>query len=135
MRNGLIALAFVTAASFGATTAQAESEEIGARLYMEFCASCHGTSGRGQGPVAAFLTVPPTDLTQISANNDGVFPMLTVIHLIDGRTEYAVHGGTMPVWGSAFMDYAEPRIGTYASAIETRGRIMSLALYLASIQE
>jgi putative copper export protein/mono/diheme cytochrome c family protein len=35
----------------------------GAALYPEQCASCHGTEGRGDGPAAKGLPVPPADLT------------------------------------------------------------------------
>ncbi len=35
----------------------------GAALYPAHCASCHGTDGRGNGPAAAGLPVPPADLT------------------------------------------------------------------------
>ncbi len=35
----------------------------GAALYPGHCAACHGTEGRGDGPLAAGLPVPPADLT------------------------------------------------------------------------
>ena len=35
----------------------------GAALYAKNCALCHGTTGRGEGPVAAGLPVRPADLT------------------------------------------------------------------------
>ena len=35
----------------------------GARLFPEHCASCHGAEGRGDGPSARDLPVPPADLT------------------------------------------------------------------------
>lgn len=35
----------------------------GASLYQQQCAACHGASGHGDGPSAAGLTPPPTDLT------------------------------------------------------------------------
>jgi putative copper export protein/mono/diheme cytochrome c family protein len=40
-----------------------ESIVRGARLYPRNCASCHGPAGRGDGPAAAALKVPPADLT------------------------------------------------------------------------
>lgn len=40
-----------------------ESIEKGKELYAVNCAACHGQEGRGDGPVAATLPVPPTDLT------------------------------------------------------------------------
>ena len=39
-------------------------DSIAGRDSFEFyCASCHGTGGKGDGPIASALKVPPTDLT------------------------------------------------------------------------
>jgi len=38
-------------------------ELLGASLYRARCASCHGDSGDGKGPIAAGLPVPPTNFT------------------------------------------------------------------------
>jgi cytochrome c oxidase cbb3-type subunit 2 len=35
--------------------------KLGASLYLTRCASCHGENGDGKGPVAARLSVPPTN--------------------------------------------------------------------------
>lgn len=35
----------------------------GERIYGIYCASCHGTAGRGDGPAARALTPRPADLT------------------------------------------------------------------------
>jgi mono/diheme cytochrome c family protein len=37
--------------------------EQGAKLYSTYCSVCHGTHGRGDGPVAFMLRTPPADLT------------------------------------------------------------------------
>ena len=42
--------------------ADAESIRRGSGLYTSNCASCHGKTGRGDGPVAAALTPKPVDL-------------------------------------------------------------------------
>ena len=44
----------------GFTTA---SIAAGAQLYPQHCAACHGTEGRGDGPGAKGLVIPPADLT------------------------------------------------------------------------
>lgn len=116
----------------------AEDHAFGKQLYDRYCASCHGASADGHGPkssaLAGLLQVDVPEITGLSQKNDGVFPMLEVIHLIDGRTGVRAHGGAMPVWGTVFSSETDA-LGIYGSAIETRGRLLSLALYLESIQQ
>ena len=40
-----------------------ESIEAGKRSYIEWCTDCHGESGSGDGPLAALVREPPSDLT------------------------------------------------------------------------
>ena len=35
----------------------------GRALFIQFCAACHGRTGKGDGPLAASFAIPPTDLT------------------------------------------------------------------------
>jgi hypothetical protein len=83
----------------------------GLEEYVQACASCHGIAGQGNGPLAEFMTVTVPDLTRISQANDGVFPMLQVIQIIDGRTGVRGHGSEMPVWGAATSDGDLPANG------------------------
>jgi putative copper export protein/mono/diheme cytochrome c family protein len=45
----------------------------GAELFSSYCTACHGISGRGDGPAAKSLPVPPADLTasHLWAHSDG----------------------------------------------------------------
>jgi cytochrome c oxidase cbb3-type subunit 3 len=43
--------------------AHAADAEQGKKLYGQFCASCHGQSGKGDGPAAAALNPKPRDHT------------------------------------------------------------------------
>ena len=44
----------------------------GETLFRLHCAGCHGEEGRGDGPVAEYLKVAPTDLTALSKRPQGV---------------------------------------------------------------
>ena len=88
------------AAAFDAVTLDDYS---GPELFDRFCASCHGSEARGDGPVAASLNVAVPDLTMIAARY-GEFPATLVRDVIDGRgIDRRAHGTrTMPVWGFEF---------------------------------
>ena len=112
----------------------ADTLAVGAELFTQHCASCHGAAATGGGPLAPLLTVAVPDLTGLSARNDGVFPMLAVVHTIDGRAGRAAHGGPMPVWGVVFNETPQFRTDDHGALLEASGRIMALTLWLESIQ-
>ena len=113
----------------------ADEVDVGARLYQESCSGCHGATGKGGGELTDLLSIQPPALTGLSAANDGVFPMLNVIHIIDGRTGVRGHGGPMPIFGSLYSASSVTAGTDYGSVVEVRGRILSLAMYLETIQE
>lgn len=131
--TGLTVTAMVAAALAVATArveAAKEKPPDGAALYVAYCASCHGRSGRGDGPVAEYLKIPPADLTLISSRAQGVFPTHEVGRVIDGRQVVRAHGdAAMPVWGDAFKPLS-PGI----DEAEVRARIDALVKYLAAMQ-
>ncbi len=112
-------------------TGCAQQEEVakaGRPTYEQYCAVCHGREGKGDGGAANLLTVKPADLTQLSKNNNGVFPFWRVYGIIDGRQEVKGHGTReMPFWGAEFRAEA----GTNPAAqSQVRGRILELVYYL-----
>lgn len=117
-----------------ATGTMATADETGKDVFMQYCATCHGETADGKGPMTDLLTVEVPDLSQLSANNDGAFPMLEVIHIIDGRTGMRAHGGPMPVYGAIFDDEVESP-GPYGAPLYTRGKVLSIAYYLESLQK
>ena len=95
-----LAVVFVTGSATVASADEPSAIERGAELFQQYCASCHGRAGYGDGPVGPSLMVEPADLTRISARNGGEFPMRRVSEQIDGRTSVPAHGPReMPVWG------------------------------------
>ena len=127
-----LALAMAAGAAGGV---QAQTADIGKGLYMDYCAACHGESAKGDGDMSDVMKIPATNLTLLSHANGGTFPMLKVIHVIDGRTGVRAHGGPMPLFGRVFSTEAPGPETDYQTVVETRGRLLSLALYLESIQQ
>lgn len=129
-------LMIAAALGVAATPLWAEGPMVGEKLYTQYCASCHGVDAKGAGPMAEYLTISPSDLTMLSALNDGAFPMLKVIHVIDGRSGLRAHGGPMPLFGDLFMAETDDGMErSYNEALETRGRVLSLATYLEALQQ
>jgi high-affinity iron transporter len=60
--------------------ARAPDLQLGARLYQAQCVSCHGASGRGDGPLAARLDPPPIALSDPKrARERSVFSLQQII--------------------------------------------------------
>ncbi len=86
------------------TSSQEASYGRGFALFQRYCRSCHGKGAEGDGHVAEYLKVEPTDLTRLALENDGEFPTEEVLKEIDGREEMVpLHGRDMPIWGSVFQ--------------------------------
>ena len=116
--------------------AQAEEDTIGSDEYRISCLNCHGVGGRGDGPLAKFLTVKPTDLTSLAKNNGGEYPYLKVFLMIDGREDVAAHGErSMPVWGNRYRKDAEHVYGPFGGEEVVHGRILELVYYIHSLQQ
>ncbi len=136
-----IALAgFIILAQANVVSAQGSQEGFSASAneFRNSCASCHGTDGKGAGFLTRlFSGVDPGDLTQLSKNNKGVFPLERVVQIVDGRKDVAAHGERkMPVWGDRYMAESMTRQGPGpTNEFIVRNRVLELVYYLQSIQE
>src|SRR5215472_10502921 len=82
---------------------RATSAASGQEMYKSYCASCHGTEGKGNGPAAEALKAPLTDLTALAEKNGGKYPALKVVAILRGEEVPAAHGSKdMPIWGNLF---------------------------------
>jgi len=105
------------------------SPASGKEMYTTYCAVCHGTDGKGGGPAASALKVPPTNLTQLSKNSGGKYPALKVTSAIRGEGDVPAHGSKdMPVWGSLFWNMSHGHEG------EVQQRVANLTKYIESLQ-
>lgn len=141
----LVWVAMLALSGLGGAMAQEESEEgagfmaaKGRVTYRVYCASCHGTMGKGDGSVAKYLKVPPSDLTGIRARHEGEFPRDEIAATIDGRSAVKAHGSReMPVWGDVFQSpLSETERGPAEEGeVRAQRKIDELVLFLESIQE
>jgi len=102
----------------------------GKQIYKEHCAACHGSNGRGNGPVSRSLRKPPSDLTTLAKRHGGAFPEQYVTNVLRFGLDFSAHGSSeMPVWGPIFQ-YLE-----HYNEAAVRQRIKNLCEYLESIQQ
>lgn len=132
----LVALSLLTIA-LQSDVANSEERIIGADEYRISCQVCHGVEGRGDGPMAKVLKVKPSDLTQISKKNGGTFPLLQIMHIVDGRPLISAHGDgrTMPIWGARYKAEQGGKYGPYGGEMAVRARVLELVFYIQSIQQ
>jgi mono/diheme cytochrome c family protein len=127
-----LAACFAFCASSLACVDREERHVAGSDLYRQYCSACHGSDGKGNGPLSGSLKTPPADLTRIAVRNGGTFDEAALMSVIDGRSAVAAHGPReMPVWGARFEDElkGEP-MHTYVGLLQTR----SLVDYLRTLQ-
>ena len=100
----------------------------GKGMFSAYCASCHGASGKGDGPAAPALKVPATDLTKMAKNNGGTYPMLHVQESIRNADTPAHGSKDMPVWGPVFRNLSQ------GSQSQVELRIANLSKYIETLQ-
>jgi mono/diheme cytochrome c family protein len=102
----------------------------GKQMFKQYCASCHGTDGKGSGPVAPSFRKPPPSLTTLAKKHGGHFPEEYVANVLRFGAGFSAHGSSeMPVWGPIFQ-----YLDNYNEAA-VRERIKNLCDFLESIQE
>jgi mono/diheme cytochrome c family protein len=119
--------------ALAAAAAPAAETDPGREAYVQYCASCHGSEGRGDGPVAAELKEKPADLTRLGQKYGHPLPRPRLVEFIDGREMVRAHGSReMPVWGRQLIENVPPGAGTEALK---RGILLSILAWIESIQE
>ena len=142
----LTALALAASAVMPASSVWSQSAvpadiiSAGKADFMTYCATCHGRSGSGDGPVANQLITAPADLTILKKNNGGTFPEDRIHMVIDGRKVVKGHGTRdMPIWGNWFMFVARAtdptRVDEETAEIIVALRVQGLIEFLNSIQK
>jgi len=134
-----LSFGITVAALLGVTSGTAgakDSEKANKALYLQYCGSCHGPDGKGNGVMASALQTKPADLTQISKKNGGEFPTVMVEDFIRGKRGVPAHGDPdMPVWGQVFREDAVGRSGASSAKSQVHLKIAFITQYIKSIQE
>lgn len=138
MNHGItqVGMSVVGLALFCGTALAQPKTDFGKREFESHCASCHGLSGKGNGPLVEHLRRSPPDLTLLAKNNQGVFPMNRLYEVLDNAKVPAHGPSDMPVWG---RDYRVKDAEYYAdmpydAQAVVRTRILSLLEYINRLQ-
>ena len=126
----VFSLMLVMASDFAAQNAPAGRQssyvEKGRKLFNQYCATCHGITAKGEGPVAEALKVGPPDLTALQQAGEK-FPFFRVQTKIDGEKEVTAHGPSkMPVWGTVFR--------RTSGELQRHADVYALVKYIESLQ-
>lgn len=108
---------------------KAPSAAAGQETFLKYCASCHGKTAKGDGPVAFALRTPPPDLTTLSKRHEDKFPAGYVSTVLIFGESFASHGSEdMPIWGSRFKTIDTARDPTGQQHID------DVVAYIRSLQ-
>ena len=144
-----IAIAMVSSNGQESKPTRVKQESVlvnGPELYAGFCAPCHGTGGKGDGPVAAVLKKRTPDLTGLSARSSGSFPAERVRAYIRNEAGPLAHGtDRMPIWGPIFVEVSTldsesrnklliVKVAKGTSETLAEFRVENLTRYIKSIQ-
>ncbi len=101
----------------------------GKEMFSNYCAVCHGSDGKGNGPAASAMKTPPIDLTLLAQKNGGKYPSAHVSTVLRGQSGLSSHGNAdMPVWGPLFSSISNGHQG------EVQQRIANLTKYVETLQ-
>jgi mono/diheme cytochrome c family protein len=108
MKLKMLGISFALVAALAvAQPAMAAGDDVadGHRYFVRYCASCHGTDGLGDGPVAKSLATPPANLRKLGDKYGMPLPAHRIAEIIDGRDTARAHGShEMPVWGEKLYE-------------------------------
>jgi mono/diheme cytochrome c family protein len=138
-RRGIFLLVAIVTGLWSGSAALAADNNVnqndvrdGQKYFVRYCASCHGTNGTGDGPVAKSLSKPPANLRMLSDRFGSPLPAAKLAELIDGRDAVRAHGtADMPVWGERLYAMGQGERGELGIN-EIIGKIVA---YLDTIQD
>lgn len=80
----------------------------GRRLYVSYCQLCHGTEGKGDGPLAKAMKISPADLsTTVRSRSETILTKIITgegRQTITGRDRHNLLSEAMPEWKGVFSE-------------------------------
>ena len=129
---GFFILALVVLSWSSGTTLSIAGTDQGEIFYIQYCSSCHGKDGRGEGSVSPYLKLKIPDLSLLRKSHKGIYPLDDVMAAIDGRRGVRAHGDRqMPVWGEVFRKEVEKQ---KYSELTSLLKAKMIAEYVAGLQ-
>jgi len=81
----------------------------GRKLYVSYCQLCHGTGGKGDGPLAKAMKINPADLTTtVRSRSESILTKIITgkgRQTITGRDRHNLLSDAMPEWKNVFNDH------------------------------
>jgi hypothetical protein len=71
----------------------------GRQFYKDYCAACHGSDGKGHGPVTRSLRKAPPDLTTLAKRHGGKFPEEYVPSVLRFGFGFSAYGSSEMPYG------------------------------------
>ena len=107
--NCLRAVALISLAAISlCNVASASSAYEGRGLYVSYCLLCHGTDGKGDGPLAKAMKITPADLsTTVRSRSDTILRKIITgegRQTITGRDRHNLLSDAMPQWQDTFNE-------------------------------
>jgi len=101
----------------------------GKAMFNSYCAVCHGTDAKGNGPAASAMKTAPSDLTALAQKDGGKYPAAHVAAIIRGQATTPSHGSQdMPVWGPLFSSISQ------GHESQVQQRVANLVTYIETLQ-
>lgn len=110
MKTGIHAVVLLSllAVSVPEVLANPPAAYEGRRLYVSYCQLCHGTEGKGDGPLAKAMKISPANLTTtVRSRSDTILTKIITgegRQTITGRDRHNLLSEAMPEWKDVFNE-------------------------------
>ena len=114
-----VRLTLTAALLFQSVSVFTQEDGGGKRLYQSYCAGCHGSGGKGDGPAGKSLPVKPADHTdakkmdQLTDNH--LFTVIAKGGAASGKSSH------MPAWGGVLKEKQIQEIIVYIRGLSRAG--------------